>query len=61
LKSVCSSDPSVSESRESIKQSIADYTSQHPQCTLFSVETVDKCLKSMKLGQAKQLAFMALK
>jgi len=55
FKSVCSTDPSVSESRESIKQSIADYTSQHAQCTLFSVETVDKCLKSMKLVKAAGL------
>jgi len=55
FKSVCSTDPSVSESRESIKQSIADYTSQHAQCTLFSVETIDKCLKSMKLGKAAGL------
>ena len=55
FKSVCSTDPSVSESRETTKQSIIDYMSQHVHCTLFTVETVDKCLRSMKLGKAAGL------
>jgi len=55
FKSVCSTDPSLSESRDTTKQSIVDYMSQHVHCTLFTVETVDKCLRSMKLGKAAGL------
>ena len=60
FKSICSTNPSVSASRETTKQ-FCWYTSQHGQCTLFTIETVDKCLRSMKLGKAASLYGIEIK